>query len=237
MIRFTRTAVALLCLSLVVVACGDDDVTVTTSDQAAEAGTVSTPEYLAFRAQPVACGAEPPAAAEEKAFTEPTDLGLTGSVIAILHTSCGDVTLELDPAQAPVTVNSFVFLAEQGYYDGTVSHRVYPGFMIQAGDPSATGRGGPGYLIADEFPPAGFAYQRGIVAMANTGNPNTGGSQFFMMLADYPLPPAYSVFGRVTGGLDVMDRIAAVPLTARGANPEVSSPLETVFIDSIEIRR
>lgn len=232
MLRITsRLAIALLALALLAAACGDDDATAT-----GDTG-ITTTEYLAFRDQPVACGADVPPPAQSMQFDEPADMGITGPVTAVVHTSCGAITLELDPALAPETVNSFVFLAEQGYFDGTVSHRVYPGFMIQAGDPTATGRGNPGYSVPDEFPPADAAYTRGIVAMANSGRPNSGGSQFFMMLADYPLPPSYSIFGRVVDGLDVMDRIAQVPLTARGGNPEVSSPLETVFIERVEIQR
>jgi peptidyl-prolyl cis-trans isomerase B (cyclophilin B) len=243
----SHVLIALIALSLVAAACGDDasgdasgdsDYTGFTSPTTSIAPTsdVATSEYLAFRDQPVACGADVPAPAQELQFEGPSDLGLEGVVTAIIHTSCGRVTVELDPSIAPETVNSFVFLAEQGYFDGTASHRVYPGFMIQAGDPTATGRGNPGYRLPDELPSAGFLYERGIVAMANAG-PDTGGSQFFMMLADTPLPPAYSVFGTVVEGLEVLDQIAQVPLTARGANPEVSSPLESVFIERVEIQR
>lgn len=227
----SRVAIALLVLALVTASCGDDDST------GAKTADIATTEYVAFRDQPVACDADVPSSAQSMQFAAPDDMGITDTAMAMIHTSCGDVTIELYPSIAPATVNSFVFLAEQGYFDGTVSHRVYPGFMIQAGDPTATGRGGPGYTIADEFPPADFSYERGVVAMANTGQPNSGGSQFFMMLADYPLPPSYSVFGRVVGGMDVLDRIAEVPVTARGGNPEVSSPLESVFIESVEIER
>jgi peptidyl-prolyl cis-trans isomerase B (cyclophilin B) len=234
-----RTLSALLALAMIAVACGDD--ANTTTDAGGTTGTqsgdtISTTEYLSFRDQPVACDAAPPGSATEMQFDGPDNLGLVGTITVVLHTSCGAVTIALDADAAPATVNSFVFLAEQGYFDGTASHRVYPGFMIQAGDPTATGRGNPGYFLPDELPGAGFIYERGIVAMANAG-PNSGGSQFFMMLADTPLPPAYSVFGQVIDGLDVLDRIAGVPLTARGANPEVSSPLESVFIERVEIQR
>ena len=171
------------------------------------------------------------------AFSQPEDLGLSGVVTAVITTSCGDVVIELDADTAPETVNSFVFLAEQGYFNGTVSHRVVSGFMIQAGDPTATGRGGPGYSIPDELPTeTGFVYSRGTLAMANAG-PNTGGSQFFLVLVDAPLPPSFSVFGMVTSGLDVMDRIAGVPTIARAAGQEPSSPLETVYIESVAIQR
>lgn len=233
----------LLTVALAAASCGDDDTaaTSTTSFSAPkDAGTaqsddISTPEYLAFRAQPVACGGEAPESATEMTFAAPDDLGLGGTFAAIITTSCGAITIELDADNAPNTVNSFIFLAEQGYFNGTVSHRIVPGFVIQIGDPTATGRGGPGYRIPDELPEEGFVYTRGTVAMANAGA-NTGGSQFFLVLADAPLPPAFSAFGVVTSGFDVMNEIAAVPTTARSAGLEPSSPLETVYIESVEIQ-
>jgi cyclophilin family peptidyl-prolyl cis-trans isomerase len=238
-----RLAFILIAFAVAVTACGDDDSgAAATTPATAAAGAkpagneVSSAEYSAFRAQPVACDAPAPPAAIEMSFTEPEDLGLDGTVTAVLATSCGDVTIELDPGAAPATVNSFVFLAEQGYFNGSVSHRVVPGFMIQAGDPTATGRNGPGYQLPDELPDAGFVYTRGTVAMANAG-PNTSGSQFFLMLADVGLPPAYSVFGTVVSGLDVLDRIATVPTVARRAGLEPSSPTETIYIEGVSIQR
>ncbi len=238
-----RLALILIALALILTACGGDDSGTTLETTAstvakaeAAADEISSAEYVAFRAQPVACDAPAPGAATEMRFAEPVDLGLSGTVTVVLTTSCGDITIEMDPGVAPATVNSFVFLAEQGYFDGSVSHRVVPGFMIQAGDPTATGRNGPGYLIPDELPEAGFVYTRGTVAMANAG-PNTTGSQFFMMLADVGLPPAYSVFGTVVSGLDVLDRIATVPTVARATGLEPSSPTETVYIDAVSIQR
>ena len=233
--RHTTTA-ALLALVFVLAACGGESAEPATTSSTIEQENIDSREYLAFSAQPTACGAESPAAARRMSFSEPTDLGLDGEVGAILHTSCGEITLELFADSAPATVNSFVFLAEQGYFDGTVSHRVVPGFVIQAGDPTATGRGGPGYSLPDELPDQGFVYTRGTVAMANAG-PNTGGSQFFLVLGDVPLNPDFSVFGTVVSGFDVMDKIAALPLTARAAGQEPSSPLETLYLDSVEIRR
>jgi len=238
-----RLAFILIAFSVAVTACGDDDSdatsktpTSTVAQSEAAPGEISSAEYAAFRAQPVACDAPAPGAATEMRFTEPADLGLSGTVTVVLTTSCGDITIELDPGVAPATVNSFVFLAEQGYFDGSVSHRVVPGFMVQAGDPTATGRNGPGYLLPDELPEAGFVYTRGTVAMANSG-PNTSGSQFFIMLADVGLPPAYSVFGTVISGLDVLDRIATVPTVAPAAGLEPSSPTETIYINAVSIQR
>jgi len=219
-----RTSVVALLLALVAVACGDDDTSAVTS-----------PEYQAFREQPTACGAERPDAAAEFQFSAPDDLGLSGTVTAVLQTSCGDITLELDATAAPATVNSFVFLAESGYFDGTVSHRVLSGFVIQAGDPTASGFGGPGYTLPDELPADGFLYAAGTVAMANSG-PNSGGSQFFLVLADAPLNPGFSVFGRVVAGMDVMDRIASIPM-GQSAGLEPSRPLETLYLETVSIER
>ena len=143
-----------------------------------------------------------------------------------IDTSAGQITAELFAAEAPRTVNNFVFLARDGFYDGVIFHRVIRGFMIQGGDPTGTGRGGPGYRFDDE--PVSRSYDRGILAMANAG-PNTNGSQFFVMHADYGLPPNYTVFGRLTGGEDVLDKIANAP-TGSG-----DRPVEPVTIDSVEI--
>ncbi len=192
-------------------------------------------DYAGFIAQPTACTGTAPETVVPMVFDAPEDQGLdeTSKVEAVLSTSCGEIALELDPAIAPETVNSFVFLARAGYFDGTVSHRILPGFVLQAGDPSATGREGPGYTIPDELPGAGFLYEKGILAMANSG-PNTSGSQFFVMLDDAPLPPNYSVFGRVIDGFDTLERIAQIPL-GPNAFGEVSVPLETLYVERVTI--
>jgi peptidyl-prolyl cis-trans isomerase B (cyclophilin B) len=146
---------------------------------------------------------------------------------ATLHTSAGDIEMDLYAADAPQTVNNFVFLAGEGFYDGVIFHRVIPGFMIQGGDPTGSGRGGPGYKFRDETH-ARTSYHRGTVAMANSG-PNTNGSQFFIMHADTGLPNAYTIFGEVTSGLDVVDAIADAP---KGSQDR---PHDPVTIDSIDI--
>ncbi len=128
---------------------------------------------------------------------------------ATLHTNHGDITLKFDPVHAPITVNNWLFLARDGFYDGGVFHRVIPGFVAQGGDPTGTGRGGPGYKFRDELEGPG-KYTRGTVAMANAG-PNTNGSQFFICLADVRLPHAYTIFGEVIDGMDVVDAIGALP--------------------------
>jgi len=192
-------------------------------------------DYAGFRAQPTACGAAQPVANAAKEYPAAADMQLDPGkkVRATITTSCGPIVVELDPAAAPETVNSFVFLATEGYFDGSASHRVLPGFVIQAGDPTGTGRGGPGYVVPDELPTPGFEYSTGVLAMANAG-PNSTGSQFFIMLGDSGLPPQYSAFGVVVEGFDTMTAIANVPLgmTTRG---ERSVPLETVYIESIAI--
>jgi len=148
---------------------------------------------------------------------------------ATMKTSMGDITFTLDPTQAPKTVNNFVFLSKQGFYNGGTFHRVIPGFVIQGGDPEGTGAGGPGYQFADELPKAG-QYKIGSVAMANSG-PNTNGSQFFIVTGPngVALPPAYSLFGQVTKGQDVAEAISNVP---RDATDKPNTP---VTIDSVTI--
>jgi len=123
---------------------------------------------------------------------------------SVITTKKGTISFELFPAEAPLTVSNFVFLAEDDFYNNLTFHRVEPGFVIQGGDPSGNGTGGPGYKFKDE--PVEREYKRGIVAMANSG-PNTNGSQFFIMLEDTPLPPLYTIFGQVTDGMDVVDQI------------------------------
>jgi len=124
---------------------------------------------------------------------------------ATIETTAGTMTAEFFPGDAPNTVNNFVFLAREGFYEGVIFHRVIPGFMIQGGDPTGSGRGGPGYQFKDE--PVTRKYTRGTLAMANAG-PNTNGSQFFIMHADYGLPPSYTIFGKLTSGEEVLDAIA-----------------------------
>ena len=149
---------------------------------------------------------------------------------AVFHTANGTMRAKLYVQEAPVTVNNFVFLARQGFYNGVKFHRIIKNFMIQGGDPTGTGRGGPGYRFADEKIPAHLNYLRGTLAMANAG-PNTNGSQFFIIHQDYPLPKSYTIFGILTDGLDVLDALAGTPTTG----PERSTPTKDVVIDRVEI--
>ena len=157
---------------------------------------------------------------------------------AVIRTTHGTIRLELLEEDAPKTTENFVTLAERGYYNGVIFHRVIKGFMIQGGDPTGTGRGGAsagGGRFDDEINPSSALYQRGYkmgtVAMANAG-PNTNGSQFFIMHVDYPLPPNYTIFGRVTEGQEVVDAIAS---TATDANdrPRTQVTMEQVTIESM----
>jgi peptidylprolyl isomerase len=148
---------------------------------------------------------------------------------ATMDTSLGEIVIALDPIKAPKTVNNFVFLALHHYYDGVVFHRIIDGFVVQGGDPTGTGRGGPGYQFADELPKAG-QYQLGSVAMANAG-PNTNGSQFFLISGQHgaQLPPQYSLFGQIVKGLDVLDQMQRVK-TGSG-----DRPVEDIVINSVSI--
>ena len=146
-----------------------------------------------------------------KQYDSPPELtiDLDKSYTATLDTNHGEVVIELDAVRSPQTVNSFVFLARDGFYNGVIFHRVIEGFMIQGGDPTGTGSGGPGYRFRDEIEGTG-SYDRGVVAMANSG-PHTNGSQFFICHTDAGLPHSYTIFGKVTAGLEAVDSIATAP--------------------------
>jgi len=143
-------------------------------------------------------------------------------------TNKGTMTFSLDPVAAPNTVNNFVVLARYHYFDGVTFHRIIPGFVLQGGDPQGTGMGGPGYKFADELPRAG-RYELGSLAMANAG-PNTNGSQFFVISgpSGMALPPSYSLFGKVVGGLDV---VAAIDKLGTRSG----TPTEPVVIESVTV--
>ena len=153
------------------------------------------------------------------------EIDKTKSYIAILHTEVGDITISLNAEETPITVNNFVSLARNKFYDNTVFHRVVKDFMIQGGDPKGDGTGGPGYKFEDES--FNGEYTRGTLAMANSG-PDTNGSQFFIMHADTPLPKDYVIFGKVTQGLDTVDKIAL-------GEVKNSAPVKPVKIISIDI--
>ncbi|HEX2274840.1 MAG TPA: peptidylprolyl isomerase [Acidimicrobiales bacterium] len=155
-----------------------------------------------------------------------------GRYTAEIKTNLGVVTATLDAKAAPKTVNNFVVLARYHYFDGISFHRIIPGFVIQGGDPELNGQGGPGYEFEDELPPAG-QYKVGSLAMANSG-PNTNGSQFFIVTGEQgaALPPQYSLFGQVTGGLDVVQKIDA----AGSPNSQEGKPTQVVTMESVTIK-
>jgi peptidyl-prolyl cis-trans isomerase B (cyclophilin B) len=239
--HLTRILTVAASIAVVSAACSSasdtaSDTTVTSQPTPTTVALQTIPSgYASYRLQPTACGAEQSDPAVAMQFDAPGDAGIDGITTVVLETSCGPLEIELDPSIAPETVNSFVFLAESGYFDGTVSHRIVPGFMMQAGDPTATGLGGPGYTIPDEFPEES-AYDRGVIAMANAG-PGTTGSQFLIMFADGPLPPNFTIFGQVVDGFDTLDRIELIQLgrSPTSADPTPSTPLESLYIESVTI--
>lgn len=195
--------------------------------------------YSDYRDQPTACGGEQPPPEQVMSFDAPepqADITPEAVVVATIATSCGEFAIELDTAESPETANSFVFLARQGFYDGQVVHRIAQNFVFQAGDPQADGTGGPGYVIADEFPEDGFTYEEGVVAMANRGARSTG-SQFFVVTGSDGefLTNQFNVLGTVVSGQDAIDQIMAVPTGTAPGTVEQSRPLETVYIESISI--
>lgn len=153
-----------------------------------------------------------------------------------IETNKGAIVFESYDADAPKAVNNFITLANKGFYNGTIFHRVISGFMIQGGDPTGTGRGGPGYQFPDELNPETPSYKagyvRGVVAMANSG-PNTNGSQFFIMHKDYPLPHNYTIFGKVVQGMDIVDSIAS-SATDRDDRPKENIVMNKVTVETIK---
>ena len=166
----------------------------------------------------------------EKSYSSPPVMGIDPqkSYTATIQTAGGDIVLQLSADKTPNTVNNFVFLAREGFYDGVIFHRVIENFMVQGGDPTGTGRGGPGYSFADEFHPELRHDGPGVLSMANAG-PNTNGSQFFITHVATPhLDGKHSVFGRVTGGLDVLMAIPARD-PAQAQAPAVA--IKTILIE------
>ena len=159
------------------------------------------------------------------------NINTNSSYTAVIKTNLGDMTVEFFTDDSPITVNNFISLSKDGYYDNVIFHRVISGFMIQGGDPSGTGHGDygkyPGYKFDDELNNQ-RPYEKGILAMANAG-PNTNGSQFFIMHVDYPLPYSYTIFGQVVDGFDVIDKIASVETDS------ADKPTTDVVISTVEI--
>lgn len=183
-----------------------------------------------------------PAPSAHKVTTVCANEDFSGKSV-VLNTTMGSITIQLYASDAPKTVKNFACLAQQGYYDGIIFHRVAHGFVIQAGDPTGTGAGGDsiyGSSFADELNPATASYKagyvKGVVAMANKG-PNTNSSQFFIMTADVPLPHSYTIFGKVTSGQDVVDKIGAVPVVDQsGAPADDGKPVDTITINKATVQ-
>lgn len=180
---------------------------------------------------PTPCPSSDGSSPKRQQFDEPPQMCIdpAKSYTATMDTSLGSMTIHLDAAAAPKTVNNFVTLSRYHYYDGVTFHRIINGFMCQGGDPDGTGRGGPGYRFEDELPRPG-RYEIGSLAMANAG-PNTNGSQFFIVSgpSGVGLPPQYSLFGKVVSGLDVLDEMQRVQ-TDRN-----DRPITDVVISSVTI--
>lgn len=169
----------------------------------------------------------------KQAVTPPqTRLDVTKDYKVILKTTEGDITIKVNAIDTPMASTNFVYLARLGFYDNTTFHRIIKDFMIQGGDPIGNGTGGPGYTFNDE--PFDYDYERGVVAMANSG-PNTNGSQFFILHQNTPdLPKDYVAFGKVVEGIDIVDKIANTPVVDNGMG-EISKPEKDVTIISTEV--
>jgi cyclophilin family peptidyl-prolyl cis-trans isomerase len=204
----------------------------------AKTGATPTPTATAS-AGGVACGAKIPESAysDRPTFKEAPQLTIDEkkSYAATIKTSCGTIELDLFPKEAPLAVNNFVFLAEKKFYDGLIFHRVVANFVIQGGDPKGNGQGGPGYTFKDELD-NDLKYELGTLAMANSGA-DTNGSQFFIVAgADgTTLPKSYTIFGKVTKGMDVVQTIDALPTVGGSDRSKQDKPLQTVYIESIRI--
>jgi peptidyl-prolyl cis-trans isomerase B (cyclophilin B) len=225
--RVGRLRPILIALVLMAFACGDR--------------TTAAPEASAPASAPAASTTATPAAPSPATIAQPAEPGKPDPIVVLDVEGYGRIRIELLPEKAPETAKNFLDLAQKGFYDGTTFHRVIPDFMIQGGDPNSKNRdprddglGGPGYTIADEF--SDLKHERGIVSMGNTGAPNSGGSQFFIVIADRPdLDGHYSSFGRVIEGMDVVDKIAAVEVDKYGRWGPQDRPRKNVVITSAHL--
>jgi len=217
--------------------------TSTTSSMSSTTSTTSSgsaTKVAQAKADAMAVAAGCPKATSDKANSQSypsapaMTIDKTKTYTAAVKTTAGDFTIKLDAAKAPETVNSFVFLASKDYYHCVIFHRVIPGFMDQTGDPTGTGTGGPGYTIPDENPAkASPQYPIGAVAMANTGSPHSGGSQFFIVTGAQgeSLPNTYALFGQVTSGMTVVQAINKDG-SAQGVPPTVTHRILSVTVTS-----
>lgn len=226
--NYLKGFVLALLLAVTLAACGEEEsfedptATNTTATETSPAGAAVAPAEATQQE-----------GSESMQWTSPPEMQLEQDkdYRATLHTSMGDIVVDLFETETPATVNNFVFLAQQGFYTNVPFHRIMKDFMIQTGDPTGTGAGGPGYRFEDE--PVQRDYVQGTLAMANAG-PNTNGSQFFITHADVGLQKNYTIFGEVVEGFEVVDTIANVAVSA-SARGERSVPNEPVTLESVEI--
>jgi cyclophilin family peptidyl-prolyl cis-trans isomerase len=236
--RAACAAVAILALALLATACGGgDDGSDGGGATATGAATTGDDAGVITSSTGATCSArtpDPPADPTTYSAAPPMTIDTSATYRATMSTSCGDIVIALDAKGAPETVNNFVFLSREGFYDGLTFHRVVSGFVIQGGDPEGKGYGGPGYTFPDELPDDG--YPTGSVAMANSG-PDTNGSQFFIVTGDASaLPNSFSKFGRVVKGLDVARTIETfVDPSADPGDPASQTPTSPIYIFSVRI--
>jgi cyclophilin family peptidyl-prolyl cis-trans isomerase len=229
-----KLVAAVAVIALIATGCGSDDngseaTTVAASDTAAAADDAATSDAVTGSADcPPVEGSDSQARSFDAAPPMCLDPGV--SYEAVVTTNKGEFTIAIDPETAPVAANNFVFLARNQYFDGTVCHRIIPNFVVQCGDPTATGTGGPGYTIVDE-PPAAGQYRIGSIAMAKTAAPDSAGSQFFIITGSdgAALPPEYALFGQVTDAFET-----TVEAMAAAGSPD-GVPSEPIEIQSIRI--
>jgi peptidyl-prolyl cis-trans isomerase B (cyclophilin B) len=219
----STAALTFAALALVIAGCGGDDDNATEPDTTVAASPSPPGECPTVAA---------PDAREDGGETAPTErLDPEQTWTLTFETSCGSFVVTLDTETAPATAASLVSLARDGFFDNTIFHRIVPGFVIQGGDPTQSGGGGPGYSTVDQ-PPADARYTKGIVAMAKTETEpaGTAGSQFFVVTGDdVGLPPDYAVVGRVTDGLDVVELIGAQ------GDPATEQPLQPIVVESVTV--
>lgn len=213
--RASLAFIALISLLLVVTGCGGKEKTNNSDASVSGNGAAST---------------------QEASQMNGVDTSGDNPIVTIEMDSGKTIKVELYPKVAPNTVNNFISLVKKGFYDGTIFHRVIPGFMIQGGDPDGTGMGGPGYSIAGEFTQNGFTnnlkHTAGVLSMARSQSPNSAGSQFFLMVADAPhLDGAYAAFGKVTEGMDVVNEIVNLP-TGSNDRPKTPPVMKKVTVDT-----
>jgi cyclophilin family peptidyl-prolyl cis-trans isomerase len=227
-------AVLIASLALVIAACGDsnDEPSATSTPEAAATETAAPAnEFLPEGCEDV----QKPAPKQVDDISKPKEkLDKSKSYVATISTTCGDIEIALDSKQSPITGGSFKYLADKKFFDGTAFHRIVPDFVIQGGDPAGDGTGGPGYSV-EEAPDPGLKYTKGVVAMAKTGDEpaGTSGSQFFIVTGDgaASLTPDYAYLGKVTSGMDVVEKIGGIQ-----ADPNSGQPAAPVVMKSVTVK-